>query len=149
MGLLDNVLNAVIGLIPKKGITLSWTFKTAWTGDNVSKWKHFQDSEVEGLQDDFVAKLDNAREIANTPFRITSGRRTFLENQQIPGAVNDSSHLEGLAVDLYCFLSEERFKIVKALMDTGFVRIGVYKKHIHVDDSKTLPQDVFWYIDGD
>src|SRR4029077_17365525 len=141
--------SSAISAILRRGLFISIDKRFLWTGLNVTKWKHFQPEEVEGLNESFVSKLDQARDLAQTPFRITSGKRTFLENEQIAGAVKDSAHLEGLAVDLYCFLSEERFRIVKALIHVGFNRLGIYKKHIHVDDSKTLPQNVFWYVDGD
>lgn len=109
------------------------------------KYKHFKDSEVEGLNEDFCKKLDQAREIANVPFRITSGRRTLLQNEQITGSAKDSAHLEGLAVDLFCDQSQARFKIIDALLSVGFCRIGVYMDgHIHVDLSSSLPQNVFW-----
>ncbi len=112
-------------------------------------YKWFTSEEVEGLQDAFVQKLDKARGIADTPYRITSGKRTLLQNEQTPGAVNDSAHLEGLAVDLLCEESWERYLIIESLLAVGFCRLGIYRKHIHVDDSKTLPQNVIWYSDGD
>lgn len=109
------------------------------------KYKFFTEKEVEGLDHAFVEKLDKARELSQVPFKITSGRRTLLANEQVPGAVRDSAHLDGLAVDLLCTESWKRFKIVKALIEVGFCRIGIYEKHIHADASLTLPQNVMWY----
>lgn len=114
----------------------------------MSLYTYFTDEEVRGLDATFVQKLDKARGLAGVPFIITSGLRTFEENQSIPGAVSDSSHLFGLGVDLKCDLSFTRFVMVKALLDAGFVRIGIYKAHIHADDSKTLPPNVMWYSEN-
>lgn len=114
----------------------------------MSKYQHFQDNEVEGLDETFVQKLDQARGLSGVPFIITSGLRSPSENQSIPNAVQDSAHLSGLAVDLAVADSQSRFLVVKALLDCGFNRIGIYSAHVHVDDSKTLPPNVMWYVEG-
>lgn len=111
-------------------------------------WTYFKDSEVEGLNEDFVRQLEKARQIAGVPFVITSGFRTPEKNQSLVGAVQDSAHLEGLAVDLSVTDSSERFLIVKAAIIAGFTRIGIYSAHIHIDASKTLPQNMMWYSSG-
>lgn len=110
----------------------------------MGKYRYFTDEEVMGLQDAFVQKLDQARGMAQTPFVITSGLRNLSENSTA-GGVSDSSHLRGWAVDLACSDSAERFAIIRALVMTGFVRIGVYEAHIHVDLDSSLPQNTFWY----
>lgn len=114
----------------------------------MSKWQFFQDSEVEGLNEDFVAKLDKARGLAAVPFVITSGLRSPETNQSLPNAVSDSSHLTGHAVDLAVSESQARYAIIKALLDTGFNRLGIYSAHIHVDDDATKPLNVIWYVAG-
>lgn len=111
-------------------------------------WTYFTDNEVEGLHEDFVRQLEKARQIAGVPFVITSGFRTPEKNQSIAGAVHDSAHLEGLAVDLSVVNATARFLIAKAAIIAGFTRIGIYSAHIHIDASKTLPQNVMWYSSG-
>lgn len=100
--------------------------------------KYFKESEIKGLDKRLVCMLDNAREIAQIPFLITSGLRTAEENKKVNGA-NDSAHLKGLAVDLLCITGQQRFKIVKSLLETGFKRIEICRLHIHtdIDDLKT------------
>lgn len=110
----------------------------------MNKWTYFNDSEVGGLKDEFIAKLDKARGLAGIPFIITSGFRSLEANQSIAGSVEDSSHLSGLAVDLRVSESPARFTIVKALIEVGFTRIGIYDKHVHVDADPTKPQNVIW-----
>lgn len=107
-------------------------------------WRHFTDEEVAGLNLALVEMLDEARDKAHTPFIITSGLRSASENNSLPNAVSDSSHLRGLGVDLMCSQNIERFLIVSNLIKVGFRRIGVYPRHIHVDCDPDLPQGVFW-----
>lgn len=109
----------------------------------MSRWTYFKESEVEGLDPEFVAKLDLARSKAGIPFVITSGKRS-QENNSAIGGVGDSSHLRGLAVDLRCSSSPDRYKMILALLSVGIKRIGIYDKHCHVDADLTLPQDVIW-----
>lgn len=110
----------------------------------LTNWRYFEQSEVKGLKDELIAKLDEARHLAEIPFVITSGLRLFEKNESV-GGIQDSAHLKGLAVDLRAASSAEKFKIVQALLAVGFTRIGIYKDgHIHVDLSKSLPQKVLW-----
>ena len=107
-------------------------------------YTYFSQKEVEGLADDLIQRLEQARQISGVPFVITSGRRLPEANESIPGAVQDSAHLTGLAVDLRCSTSPERFKMLKALLMVGVNRIGVYDKHIHCDIDLTKDKDVIW-----
>lgn len=126
-------------------IMLTWTKSFAWTGyiKPMNKWTYFTDEEVKGLDNELVSKLDTARKVAGVPFRITSGLRTCAANTSALG-VENSSHLKGLAVDLGLDAGSDRFAIVKALLGAGFVRIGVYDKHVHVDTDPDKPQSVMW-----
>jgi len=91
----------------------------------------------------FLSMIDEARAIANVPFKITSGYRTEKHNNKI-GGVKDSSHLSGLASDISCVDSRSRFIIVNALQDAGFTRIGIAKTFIHVDCDINKSQQVIW-----
>lgn len=104
-------------------------------------YKHFTEDEVVGLKPSFVEKLDQAREIAGIPFAFTSGYRTVAYNKKI-GGVPNSLHIQGLAADIRCRNSEERYKIVDGALQAGINEITVYTKsgHVHLadDDEKTL-----------
>jgi uncharacterized protein YcbK (DUF882 family) len=106
----------------------------------VAKYRYFKDSEVEGLVHDFVKKLDDARGMAGIPFVITSGKRTKAKNASVIGAVANSAHLKGLAVDLRVRSTREVALILDACYEAGIKRRGIYVNefmhpiHLHVDD---------------
>ena len=114
------------------------------------EYKYFTPEEVAGLDQEFVAKLDQARNIAGFPFVITSGFRTFEANQSIIGSVPDSSHLKGLAVDLAVSNDHEVSLIVDAAKAVGITRRGIYinaagvPTHVHIDIDPDKVSDVIW-----
>lgn len=118
------------------------------------KWTHFTEKEVEGLDHEFVAKLDQARHIAGIPFVITSGRRDERGNHAV-GGKNHSAHLNGLAVDISCKSSNAVNLIVSAAITVGINRHGIYIRypqpglpieytHIHLDIDTEKPQNRTW-----
>lgn len=116
----------------------------------MSKWVHFTDNEVKGLKDELIVKLDKARGLAGIPFVITSGLRSPEANQSIIGAVPDSSHLKGLAVDLRVRSSREAALIIDAAKESGIDRRGIYvdsywnPRHIHLDVDPDKVADVLF-----
>ncbi len=114
-------------------------------------WKYFKPEEVEGLNEEFVSKLDLARKFAEIPFAITSGFRTPEENQSLGKAsVGDSSHLKGLAVDLRVENDHEVYAILTAGLSVGITRYGIYvdgnnvPTHIHLDVDPEKVPEVIW-----
>lgn len=104
-------------------------------------YKYFSESEftrcvpscsLNQLSPALLDRLSAARERAGIPFVITSAYRS-REYEFSKGRNGSSSHCLGLAVDIKCSSSFQRYIIVKALMESGFYRIGVYPRHIHVD----------------
>lgn len=91
----------------------------------------------------FVMRLQDARNIAKTPFHINSGVRCVRHNEEVKGS-RYSSHLTGHAVDLRATTNHKRYKVVDALRQAGFTRIGIAKKFIHVDDDKNKPEPRLW-----
>ena len=87
--------------------------------------------------------IDEAREIYGKPIRVTSGYRTESHNAKV-GGVSSSSHLKGLAIDVACVKSDDRFEMLTALLKVGFNRIGVASTFIHVDIDKDKSQNVIW-----
>lgn len=89
--------------------------------------------------------LDQAREKANTPFKITSSWRSQEKNNSLKNSSKNSSHLKGLAVDIACHSGLERLKIFSALITTGFTRIGISDSFIHADIDDTKSDSIWTY----
>ena len=108
------------------------------------KLSEFDDAPGTGknMKKDFLKKLDKARAIADVPFKITSGYRSKETNKRVRG-VSTSSHLKGLAADISCKDSSTRQKILSALIQAGFTRIGIADTFIHCDTDKDK-QDAIW-----
>jgi uncharacterized protein YcbK (DUF882 family) len=128
-------------------------------GNKKEKVKYFNYSEfdspdVQGsgqLMDKILLEmLDEARDRFDGPIHINSGFRTPAHNEAVGGKMPDengnggSSHLKGLAVDIACNNSADRFDLINCLLDVGFNRIGVAKTFIHVDIDFDKAQGVIW-----
>lgn len=88
-------------------------------------------------------RLTWARVLAGIPFNILSWNRCEKHNLA-EGGSSTSSHLLGYAVDIRINNSIERFKILKALLDAGFTRIGIYSWGFHVDVDPEKDKEVCW-----
>lgn len=101
------------------------------------------------MDSSFLAKLEEAREIAGVPFKITSGYRTKEHNESLRNkgykASPNSSHLIGVAADIAVGSGNERYIILSALIKAGFRRIGVAKTFIHCDTDDSKPNSVWTY----
>ncbi len=95
------------------------------------------------MNKDFMIALEIARKLADVPFTINSACRCETHNKKV-GGKSTSSHLTGYAVDIATSSSKGRFKILQALVNSGFTRIGVANNFIHVDDDPSKPHDVVW-----
>ena len=116
------------------------------------KSKHFSESEFKrcdppcSLQDMsqvLMDKLDSAREAAGIPFVLNCAYRSVAWDKA-KGRSGNSAHTRGLAVDIRCNTSANRFKIVSALLSVGFRRIGIGKSFVHADIDDSLTQDVMF-----
>jgi len=100
------------------------------------------------MSPDILEMLDLAREKFDKPIKITSGYRTEAYNKDLKArgykASPNSSHLKGLAVDIHCNNSKDRFELVDILLDVGFNRIGIANTFIHVDIDKDKPSHLIW-----
>ena len=97
----------------------------------------------EEMSEELVFKLDLLRELVGKPLIVTSGFRCEKYNKKIGGAEN-SAHLRGWAVDIYCKSNILRFKILKYALLLGFQRIGIGKDFIHLDIDLSLPHPQIW-----
>ncbi len=112
---------------------------------------HFDSSEFvcpcgcgyDKIDQSHIDLLEDARKWAGIPFHINSGCRCFAHNAQI-GGVDSSAHVNGFASDIRVSGSKERYKILTALIDSGFNRIGVAETFIHADNDPVKPSEVTW-----
>jgi len=113
-------------------------------------WKYFTEEEMackhcgkRGIDPIFMTLLEKAREIAGIPFVINSGYRCDEYDKQIGG---EGNHNQGLASDITALSSQQRFRIVAALIRAGFNRLGIGKNFIHADICKDedKPPTVMW-----
>lgn len=102
---------------------------------------------VADMQPKLLAMLDAARTLAGVSFTLNRAISCEAHNRAVGGS-ETSSHLLGWAVDIDCNDSSTRFHILKALMDVGFTRIGIYKDSkgtfIHCDADPFKPSCVVW-----
>ena len=90
-----------------------------------------------------IKMLDEARWLHGKPIVVTSGFRCPRHNKSV-GGTKRSSHLTGLAVDIDCPSSRDRWKLVKILLAVGFKRIGIGPDFIHVDVDPSKTQHLIW-----
>lgn len=110
-------------------------------------YSEFDSPDVQGsgqlMDKTLLEMLDDVREKFDKPIRINSGFRTPQHNEEV-GGVESSSHLKGLAVDIACNNSKDRFDLINCLLDVGFSRIGVAKSFIHADIDPDKSSGVMW-----
>ncbi len=90
-----------------------------------------------------LCKLNNARHIAGIPFVLNSAYRSPAHDKS-KGRSGTGAHTLGRAVDIRCHTSENRAKVLTALIEAGFERIGIYPTFIHADDSPVHEAPRFW-----
>lgn len=116
------------------------------------KYYEFDSPDVDGsgqmMDAEFLQMLDAARELYGKPMKITSGFRTENYNEELKkkgyAASPNSSHLKGLAADIACATSAERWDMIDSLMKAGFNRIGIAKTFIHVDIDESKTPFLIW-----
>lgn len=74
----------------------------------------------------------------------TSGLRSIEDNKRVGGSPT-SSHLKGLALDLFCPDSRTRHEIIFGALAAGFKRIGIGKTHIHLDCDTDKDQMIIFF----
>lgn len=97
------------------------------------------------ISEKLVFELECVREAYKKPMRITSGIRCLSHNRSI-GSRDTSSHIKGVAADIYCVDMWHRLELVKRLLRDGeFERVGMNKQFIHVDVDYDKPRGIFLY----
>jgi len=110
-------------------------------------YSEFDSPDVQGsgqmMDKDFLNLLDTARDRFDKPIHINSGFRTPQHNQDVKGR-ESSSHLKGLAADIACDKSRDRFELIDIFLDLGINRIGIADTFIHIDVDPDKSPNVIW-----
>lgn len=99
---------------------------------------------LQDMDQQFMIQLDNARKQAGIPFVLNSAFRS-VAYEKSKGRSGAGDHPQHKGVDIRCNTSSNRMKIVRALLENGFTRIGIGKTYIHAGMGKDLPQNVIWH----
>lgn len=124
----------------------------------MNKAKYFTDEEfrrctppcgIDDMQQTFLTLLDAIRWRAGIPLVVNSAYRS-REYEKGKGRSGRSAHCYGLAVDIRCYSTQTRWKIVRAAMYYGVTRIGIGDTFVHIDtgESAGLPPNVLWTYDA-
>lgn len=114
--------------------------------------KYFTDEEfkraqpscsLDDMNPNLMAMLDQARHYAGVPFKINSAYRS-VEYEKSKGRSGTSQHTKGNAVDIACYTSNFRYRIVNALLVVGFTRIGIGSNFIHADIGYKGSEPIIW-----
>ena len=110
-------------------------------------YEEFDSPDIQGsgqlMSNELISMLDVARKKYGKSMVINSGYRTAKHNEKV-GGKPASSHTKGLAVDIACTNSTDRFLLEGILREVGFTRIGIGSTFIHVDIDKEKAQKVLW-----
>jgi uncharacterized protein YcbK (DUF882 family) len=111
--------------------------------------QHFQKSEFackhcgeNETSPELMHMADKGREQSGVPWHINSAYRCPEHNAEV-GSKSDV-HVKGLAIDVSTPDSRTRFKVLQAMIDLGFNRIGLGSNFIHGDIDFTKDADVAW-----
>jgi zinc D-Ala-D-Ala carboxypeptidase len=96
-----------------------------------------------GINPDIIPLLEKIREDFGKPIVINSGFRCKAHNTAV-GGTSKSAHLTGEAVDIQAVNGADRFRLIQIALAKGITRIGIANGFIHMDISKTLPQNTIW-----
>lgn len=118
---------------------------------NFMQLRHFSPDEftMDGLpvfdkmQPGFLELLDECRERAGVPFKITSSYRTPEKNRMVGGSPT-SMHLKGRAVDIACTTGRMRARVMQVALGLG-LSVGVMQRALHLDDRAVSTPIVFDY----
>lgn len=100
---------------------------------------------IEDMEEEFLFVLDNVRHDAGIPLVLNCAYRS-REYDISKGRSGNSAHTHGMAVDIRCNTTANRYKIVKAALANGINRIGIGKAFVHLDigDKVGLPKNVMF-----
>lgn len=99
----------------------------------------------EGMQPEFMARLQALRTEYGKPIKVTSGYRHPTHPVEARKQRSDGEHTRGLCCDIACADGRARFELVSLALKHGFTRIGIAKTFVHIGlGGPGLPANVIW-----
>ena len=96
----------------------------------------------DGINLEFMEKIENLREALSFPFIVTSGYRC-PEHPIEAVKASVGAHTTGRAIDI-SVRGEEAYRLIKGDLNIGFKGIGVNQKgdsrFVHIDDIQNSPE---------
>jgi len=99
--------------------------------------------EINALLLELLYKLEQRLNELGFSLMINSGKRCPAYNASVGGYAN-SPHVFGKAADIKAE-GLSLLELAKLCVEVGFLRIGIYPNHIHVDVVNPHPSK-FWYV---
>jgi zinc D-Ala-D-Ala carboxypeptidase len=99
----------------------------------------------DGMQPEFMRRLDILREAYGKPMRVTSGYRHPSHPVEARKQRSDGEHTRGMCCDIAVADGHERFRLVSLAIQLGFTRIGIAKTFVHIGlGGEGLSNNVIW-----
>ena len=95
-----------------------------------------------GMDQEFMDILEAVRKEYVKPMKLNSSFRCDANNEAIK-AKSSSSHCLGLAVDIACEGSRQRYDLIRHL-SKHVTRIGIGEEFIHADNDLHKSPNVIW-----
>lgn len=104
-----------------------------------------ENSGYKHMDREFMLMLDEARHLYGLDMKIM---RAYVSPKLRPklSIVNDSPHLLGKAACIWCKHPEKRYRMVAALLEVGFHRIGIGPDYIYIDNDEARPPMLTTFI---
>lgn len=99
---------------------------------------------MEECNDSALLMLDTLRDLCGFPIYLNSAYRT-VSYEKKKGRTGTSSHCKGVAFDIRCVDTRDRYVLVRNALKVGFTRIGIGKTYIHVDCDYSKHDSIWLY----
>lgn len=99
---------------------------------------------MEECDESALLMLDALRDLCGFPIKLNSAYRS-KKYEKSKGRTGTSSHCKGLAFDVRCTDSRDRYVLVRNALKVGFTRVGISKTFIHVDCDYSKHDSIWLY----
>ena len=108
------------------------------------KWCGKHSTGFKNMDRHFLQMLDEARDLSELKFKILKGFVCYGCRVKI-NELENSAHLIGRAAVIQCKHSYKRYRIIAALLEAGFTRIGIHRNYLYVDNDDMRADSIFQF----